>query len=64
MNILIRLFEFFSIRSYHSNIRRGLIIRELELTELLKTENLDYMFLTETDTNMITTKDDIKTKLF
>jgi hypothetical protein len=42
------------------NIRRGLVKRELELYELLKTENLDVMILTETDSNMIKSKEDYR----
>ena len=34
--------------------------RELELCELLKTENLDVMILTETDSNMIKSKEDYR----
>ena len=32
------------------NVRRGLVRRELEIIELLRKENLDVLFLTETDT--------------
>ena len=32
------------------NIRRGLVVRELELKNLLKEEKIDVIFLTETDT--------------
>ena len=35
------------------NIRRGLIVRDLELKEMLKNENIDVIFLTETDTKAI-----------
>ena len=40
------------------NIRKGLITRELELKLLLTTENVDIIFLTETDTRAILTKTD------
>ena len=39
------------------NIRRGLIVRELELTDMLKNENIDVIFLTETDTKAIQKED-------
>ena len=39
------------------NIRRGLITRDLELRKLLKNENIDVMFLTETDTKAIPSED-------
>ena len=42
------------------NIRRGLIKRELEITNLLTTEKLDIFFLVETDTNMIHSENDYK----
>ena len=44
------------------NIRRGLIKRELEITNLLTTEKLDIFFLVETDTNMIHSENDYKIK--
>ena len=36
------------------NIRKGLVTRELELKHILKEENIDVIFLTETDTKAIT----------
>ena len=39
------------------NIRRGLITKENELILLLTTEDIDVIFLTETDTNMQNAKD-------
>ena len=42
------------------NIRRGLIIRELELKNILKTEKVNIMFLVETDTKMLNGKEDYK----
>ena len=42
------------------NIRRGLIKRELELCVILKTEKINIKILTETDSNMIKTKDDYR----
>lgn len=42
------------------NIRRGLIRREEELKELLRKENLDIMFLVETDTRSIKEEKDYK----
>ena len=44
------------------NIRRGLIKRELEITNLLTTKKLDIFFLVETDTNMIHSENDYKIK--
>ena len=35
------------------NVRRGLITRDIEIKELMKSENIDVMFLTETDTKQI-----------
>ena len=40
------------------NIRRGLIKREIELTDLLRSENLDTIFLTETDIKGISKDED------
>ena len=34
------------------NIRRGLIIKENELVHLLHKDEIDFMFLTETDTSL------------
>ena len=39
------------------NIRRGLITKENELILLLTTEDIDVIFLTETDTNKQNAKD-------
>ena len=35
------------------NIRRGLIIREQELKDIIKTNSLNIIFLTETDTTSV-----------
>ena len=40
------------------NIRRGLIKRELEMTEIMKTNQINLMFLVETDTMMVQTEED------
>ena len=40
------------------NIRRGLIKREIELIDLLKSENVDVIFLTETDTKSLSKEED------
>ena len=37
------------------NVRRGLIKRENEIINLLQTDNVDVLFLTETDTKFINT---------
>ena len=42
------------------NIRRGLIKREHEITELLKRQNLDVLFLVETDTASIKDEKDYR----
>ena len=42
------------------NIRRGLIKRELELKNILKTEKVNIMFLVETDLTMLNGKEDYK----
>ena len=39
------------------NIKRGLLKRELEIKEFLKAEDLDILFLTETDTNIMSEAD-------
>ena len=39
------------------NIRRGLLTREAELKNLLSSEKIDIMFLTETDTHNLTNED-------
>ena len=39
------------------NIRRGLVKREIELTQMLMDEELDILFLTETDTKIENEKD-------
>ena len=42
------------------NIRRGLVKREHEITELLTSQKLDILFLVETDTKMIMEEKDYK----
>ena len=42
------------------NLRRGLIKREHEITELLKRQNLDVLFLVETDTASIKNEKDYR----
>ena len=42
------------------NIKRGLIKRELEIKLLLKNENVDVIFLTETDTLNLANEDDFQ----
>ena len=42
------------------NIRRGLLRREQELRELIKQEELDILFLVETDTTAIANEEDYK----
>jgi hypothetical protein len=42
------------------NIRRGLIKRELELKNILKSEKVNIMFLVETDLTMLNGKEDYK----
>ena len=42
------------------NIRRGLIIREQELKDIVKSNALNIIFLTETDTNAVNTDKDFK----
>ena len=42
------------------NIRRGLIIREQELEDIVKLNALNIIFLTETDTNAVNTDKDFK----
>ena len=46
------------------NIRRGLVKREIELTELIGSFKLDIIFLVETDSNLIQTEIDFKIKGF
>ena len=46
------------------NVRRGLVKREHEITDLLRNQNLDVLFLVETDTTMITEEKDYKMKGF
>ena len=46
------------------NIRRGLVKRELELIELIKSHKLDIIFLVETDSNVIQTEKDYKIEGF
>lgn len=40
------------------NIRRGLVIREKELMEIIKENSLDIVFLTETDTSSVNNEND------
>ena len=42
------------------NIRRGLLIREEELKDIIKTNNLDVIFLVETDTTSVSVENDYK----
>ena len=42
------------------NIRRGLLIREEELKEMIKTKNLNIIFLVETDTTSVNSENDYK----
>jgi hypothetical protein len=40
------------------NIRRGLLIREQELREIIRVGSLDLVFLTETDTTAVNNEND------
>ncbi len=42
------------------NIRRGLILREQELKSIIRSNNLNIVFLVETDTNAVSTESDYK----
>jgi hypothetical protein len=42
------------------NIRRGLVIREQELMEIIKDNSLDLVFLTETDTTAVNNENDYR----
>ena len=44
------------------NIKRGLITKEIELSEMLNNEDFDIMFLNETDTKQIKSKSDYQLK--
>ena len=52
------------IRCATWNIMHGLIKRELEITQLLQDENIDILFLTETDTVHLEKEEDFKIKGF
>ena len=49
-----------SLKCAEWNINRGLIKRETEITNLLKNEDLDILFLTETDNQNIKDEDSYK----
>ena len=40
------------------NIKRGLVLREFEIKEILEKEKIDILFLTETDTRSINCETD------
>ena len=42
------------------NVRRGLVLREIEIKEILVNEKIDIFFLTETDTKSINCETDYK----
>ena len=52
------------LRSGCWNIKRGLIKREHEIIELIKSQNLDLLFLVETDSTMIMEEKDYKIKAY
>ena len=49
---LLKFLAFFGIDNLWIIIRRGLITKENELVQLLQEEEIDVMFLTETDTSL------------
>ena len=44
------------------NVKRGIVKRELEITHLLNSENIDIIFLTETDTKQMACETDYTIK--
>ena len=64
-SLLASLFKPSCIFIYHRwNVRRGLVLREIEIKEILCKEDIDIFFLTETDTKTIICESDYKIQGF
>ena len=59
-----RLKNCFTIKCATWNVRRGLVLREFEIKEIMATEKIDVFFITETDTKAINCESDYKIQGF